>query len=96
MGHAFALALSETDTPIAKQLAWHLQYNHYPPVPLSMIQPCLEAIEHYWDDSTDAKIELPEGTFWKGLTYAPAWAILEAHHLSPWTADYDYDSEEEY
>ena len=95
MGHMFALALTETDTPIAQQLAWHLQGNFYPPVPRSMVQPCLEAIEAYWDDATDTKIYLPEPITWKGLTYAPAWAILEAHRLEAWTADYDYDAEQE-
>ena len=92
MGHTFGLALTEGDLSIEAQLSIHLQYNHYPPVPQSMVQPCVEAIEAYWNDDTCALISLPEGVYWKGQSSAPAWAIAEGHHLDPWTSDYDYDA----
>jgi hypothetical protein len=27
---------------------------------------------------------MPEGVFYKGKTTAPAWAIIEQHHLDAW------------
>jgi len=30
---------------------------------------------------------LPKGVYWKGETYAPAWAIIEQHHLESWTLE---------
>lgn len=75
-----------------QQIGYHLQCNFYPPVPSAMVQPCIEAIEAYWNDDTSAEISLPEPITWKGLTYAPAYAILEQHHLESWTANYDYDA----
>jgi hypothetical protein len=68
-------------------IGMHLRSNHYPPVPLSMVQPCIDAIDAYWEDSMDRHIELPEGVLWRGETYAPAWAIIESHHLDTWCQD---------
>jgi len=67
-------------------LAWHLQGNHYPPVPVSMVPACKKAIEiateAYWGDaSLNDLIELPSPITWRGETHAPARAIIEAHHL---------------
>ena len=44
-------------------IAIHLQGNHYPPVPLTMVQPCIEAINAYWDEDYDRLIDMPEGLF---------------------------------
>lgn len=74
-------------------MAWHLQSNHYPPVPSSMIDPCLEAIEAGIDGDYDRLIKLPfdgerDGKpfqiTWRGQAEAPAWAIIEGHHLHSW------------
>lgn len=65
-------------------LAMHLQANHYPPVPTSMVQPCIDAIDAYHDEDYNRLIELPEGVSWRGETHAPASAIAEAHHLDAW------------
>ena len=75
-------------------IAMHLRGNHYPPVPLSMVQPCIDAIDAYWEDSQDSLIELPEGVSWRGETSAPAWALIESHHLDAWCQD-DYEGEDE-
>ena len=67
------------------QIGIHLRSNHYPPVPSSMIKPCIEAIDAVNDLGLwNADIELPEGVTWKGNTTAPAHAIIEAHHLDAW------------
>jgi hypothetical protein len=88
MGYNTALDLSnELDLEVA--LGYHLQGNHYPPVPLSMVEPCIEAIDAYWDEDFDRAIEMPEGVSYKGQTHAPAWAIVEQHHLAAWLPESD-------
>jgi hypothetical protein len=49
-----------------------------------MVLPCIEALEAYWEDETDREIKMPEGVSYKGLDTAPAWAIIEQHHLEAW------------
>ena len=84
------------------QITIQLRSNHYPPVPHSMVQPCIEAILACNEDESDRQIELPEGVLWRGQTTAPAYAIVEGHHLEAWV-DYgdvyeyeDYDVSEDY
>ena len=84
MGATFAHDLAGTDLDIRQQLAYHLQGNHYPPVPVSMVGPCLDAIDACNDEDYQRLIELPEGVYWRGETSAPASAIAEAHHLDSW------------
>ena len=86
MGSNFATELAALDNvSIEKQIDWHLQANHYPPVTSSMVIPCIEAIDAVNDLGLwDAEIELPQGITWKGQTTAPASAIIEAHHLDAW------------
>jgi hypothetical protein len=70
---------------IEDQIRIHLSANHYPPVPAYMVQPCIEAIDAVNDAGlSDLEIPLPEGVSWRGLTTAPAWAIIEQHHLDAW------------
>ena len=45
MGSVTAIGLADSVLDLETQLAYHLQGNHYPPVPLSMVQPCIDAIE---------------------------------------------------
>ena len=73
---------------IESAIAWHLQSNHYPPVPASMIEPCLEAIRTVNENPSitgwHKAIQLPEGVKFRGEPVAPAWEIIEQHHLEPW------------
>ena len=86
MGSIFANDLALADNlDIESQIAIHLSSNHYPPVPKTMVQPCVEAIDAVNDAGLwDLEIPLPEGVSWRGLTTAPAHAIIEAHHLNAW------------
>jgi hypothetical protein len=78
------------------QIAYHLQGNHYPPVPLSMVQPCIDAIDAYYDNDAMRFIAMPEGVFYKGMSHAPAWAVIEQHHLDFWLPqDDEYYGEED-
>ena len=62
-------------------LSWHLQSNHYPPVPLSMLPICKEAIEHANTGDWDTLLKLPKGCSFRGSDKAPVSAIVEQHHL---------------
>jgi len=83
MGLTTAMGLAE-DLSLEAGLAYHLQANHYPPVPVAMVQPCIDAIDAYYDEDYQRHIDLPEGVLWRGYTYAPASAIVESHHLDAW------------
>ena len=86
MGSNFASDLALADNlDIESQIAIHLSANHYPPVPAIMVPTCIEAIDAVNDAGLwDLEIPLPEGVSWRGLTTAPANAIIEAHHLNAW------------
>lgn len=86
MGSVTAIGLAGSELGLEKQLAYHLQGNHYPPINLIIIPACIEAIDAYYDEDYDREIAMPEGVFYKGSNVAPAWAIVEQHHLS-WFID---------
>ena len=88
MGYTTAVSLSE-ELDLEVALGCHLQGNHYPPVPLSMVEPCIEAIDAYWEEDFDRAIEMPKGVSYKGQSHAPAWAIVEQHHLDAWLPESD-------
>lgn len=85
MGATFAKDLASMQgLSVEQQVEIHLVGNFYPPVPRSMVEPCIHAIRAYWEDDTDRYISMPEGVFYKGMSHAPAWAIIEQHRLYPW------------
>lgn len=83
-----------TLTDLDTALAWHLRSNHYPPIPLTMVEPCKQAIDAYWEDDLDKEIDLPEGVFYRGEPTAPARAIIVNHHLDAWCSDAEEEFEE--
>lgn len=97
MGRNMATELADSDLfpnlTLEDAIGMHLRGNHYPPVPLSMVQPCIEAINAYNDGQGSTLIPLPEGVSWRGQLGAPAYAIIEAHHLDSWL---DLDMEQDY
>ena len=56
---------------IESALSWHLTSNHFPPVPVSMVPVCIEAIENANAGDWMKNVSLPEGIGYKGLTVAP-------------------------
>jgi hypothetical protein len=98
MGSNFATELANgvfPDLTLELQIQMHLTGNHYPPVPLSMVKPCIEAIDAYWEGNSNTMIELPEGVSWRNTNRAPAWSIIDGHHLEPWVNDWDNEEEGE-
>lgn len=81
MGKLSAIDMANYVPELTTLLVWHLRSNHYPPVPLSMVPVCAEAIDAYIEEDVDRKVALPDGVEYRGETSAPAWAIIEAHHL---------------
>jgi len=86
MGSVTAIGLADSVLDLETQLAYHLQGNHYPPVPLSMVQPCIDAIDAAYDEDYYREIKMPEGVTYKGKNTAPAHAIIDQHHLE-WFID---------
>ena len=88
MGNNFATELADNDLfpelDLEMAISIHLQSNHYPPVPLSMVEPCIEAIDAYYEEDFDRAIEMPEGVSYRGQSHAPAWAVVQQHHLEAW------------
>ena len=86
MGSTFASDLAEGigGITLEQSISIHLTSNHCPPVPTSMVAPCITAIKLINGGFPDALIELPEGVEWRDQSKAPAWAIADAHHLGAW------------
>jgi len=87
MGSNFAHDLANNELlelDLERQIGIHLSANHYPPVPSSMIQPCIDAIDAYYDEDYDRLIVLPAPITWRDQNTAPASAIVDAHHLDAW------------
>jgi hypothetical protein len=89
MGLNTAIDLAE-NLDLEMAIGYHLQGNHYPPVPLSMVQPCIDAIDAYYDEDYDRLIDMPQGVSYRGRDKAPASAIIEQHHLEAWLPETDY------
>lgn len=86
MGRMNAIAISDEALGIdlETQLTWHLQANHYPPVPTSMVPVCIEAIDLANEGDWDAQVAMPAGVSYRGSSTAPVYAIVEQHHLDNW------------
>ncbi len=99
MGSVTALGIKDTVLDLETQLLYHLRGNHYPPVPAEMVAPCIEAIDAAYDEDYNRMIDMPKvGDFqilYKNSTQAPAWAIIEQHHLNTFIDPVDEYNEDE-
>lgn len=88
MGNLHAREMAEMLADNLEQaIEWHLTSNHFPPIPKTMVEPCVKAIEFANAGEWDKLIPLPEGVGYKGLTVAPVSAIVSNHHLEAWITD---------
>lgn len=99
MGSVTALGIADSVLDLETQILYHLKGNHYPPVPAEMVAPCIKAIDAAYDEDYDRMISMPMvGDFqilYKGMTHAPAYAIIEQHHLDWFINPVDeYEDEE--
>jgi hypothetical protein len=82
---AIELANDEFDLGLENSIGLHLKNNHYPSVPSEMVSVCIDAIDAVNSEGDWEKlIKLPSGISWKGSPIAPAYAIVEQHHLEFW------------
>ena len=73
-------------------LAGHLQGNHYPPIPLSMLPVAQKAIRNANKGDWGKKIKLPEGVTYRDGSKAVATSkIVESLHLGAWVTSDDED-----
>jgi hypothetical protein len=92
MGAQFAQEIAGNDLGLSMRgsLEIHLRHNHFPPVPLGMVQTCIDAIELFRKDgrkSLDTRLGLPEGVSWKGQDTVPVHAVISNFHLDSWLED---------
>jgi hypothetical protein len=84
MGLESMLEMTDADTA----LFWHLQFNHYPPLPGCVFGLAKQAIELANEGEWDARIDLTEsGISWRGQKSAPVRACIEAWHLDGFLQD---------
>lgn len=87
MGTANALGMAEkvADGSISLwgALEYHLTFNHFPPVPLTLVSVCQRIIEGQGTWGYDDTISLPEDVRWRGESQAPIQAVIEEFHLDP-------------
>jgi hypothetical protein len=93
-------AVNDGSASLNMALAWHLQSNHYPPLPSALIETAKQAIEAGNDDDFDREIDLPDGIELGDRTSVPAGELIEAMHLDAFLisedpGQYDDDFEEE-
>lgn len=92
MGALHAIELAESELDLETQIRFQLRSNHYPPVPESMVPVCIEALDAVnTDGDWEKEITLPEGVSWRGNDTAPAYAIIEQHHLEFWVVESELD-----
>lgn len=78
-------------TDLDRALGWHLQSNHYPPVPSEMFPVAKDAIDAGNESDFDRLISLPEGVEYRdGRTEVEAWRIIESFHLDSFIEQDEY------
>ena len=70
-------SLTDLDTA----LRWHLTYNHYPPLPVSLLPVAKLAIEKAESEEWDELLDLPDRISYKGSNKAPVHACVKEWHL---------------
>ncbi len=81
MGSVTAEGIMGSGLTVDEQLAYHLQYNHFPAVTISMVPYCREAIELVAGDKPETKISV--GIPGSEVDIA-AYKIVDDLHLDPW------------
>ena len=85
-GKSMAEQVEEGNIGLRQALTWHLQGNHYPPLPVALVDVAEKAI--ILADMPEHGIELPEGiTFRGGKTVITAAEAIESMHLECFLED---------
>ncbi|KKN83814.1 hypothetical protein LCGC14_0294670 [marine sediment metagenome] len=85
MGNTQAVGMAEAvadgSVSLDRALSYHLQTNHYPPLPNEVLPIAKHIIETQGEWGWDDAITLPEGMLYKGGSWAPVWACVQEWHL---------------
>jgi hypothetical protein len=99
MGASTASGLADLvrtgDVNLREALVYHLQNNHFPSVPLIMLNPCIQAIENANAGDWDSNILLPENVTFRGKMFVPTSTVIECFHLDFFISDNEEAEEEE-
>lgn len=87
MGRLAAIGMREHARDARDAIAWHLQYNHYPPIPGAMVDVAVIAVGHARQGEYDVHVNLPGGVTWRGQETAPVSAIVSEFHLDAFIED---------
>jgi len=88
MGHFGLVGMLGNGVELRRAMEWHLQSNHYPPVPIEMVDACFDAIDWYNAEDYEADVDLPEGITFRGEKTVPAWRLIEDMHLEPFLSEF--------
>lgn len=95
MGLNMAQDIADLQLTLEDQLTIHFRQNCYPPIPLFMIAPAIEAIDAYWEMDYSKMIDLPNGVTFRDQHQATASAIIDNLRLDAWCQeDWDDDFDE--
>ena len=83
MGKLFTESIEQVDIPLGVKLKWHLQFNHYPPVPEVFVPLCEQVIACANAGEWNAVLDMPNG-----LSRTVAY-IVENLHLEPFCDNLD-------
>lgn len=89
MGYTQAIVMANMIN-LEQEIRWHLQHNHYPPVPREMIQTAVKAVRLCREDRFDETIV----TFFEQQVFGwsvPAYVIVQAYHLELWVNELEVD-----
>ena len=88
--YGWASMVAEGAIGLTLALESHLQFNHYPPVPTSIVPQCIEAIEHAAQEDWDHTITAPSGrelSVSEWIDELHLGPFVEAFQLEPGDAD---------
>ena len=90
MGSLQAMEYSER-LSLEDGITLQLRSNHYPPVPVAMIQVCMKAVRFARRGKWTSNLTLPDGITFKNRKTAPVSTIIRSHHLEAWLEEEDYE-----
>ncbi len=79
-GYASARGMAAA-APLRAALEWHLQSNHFPPVPSYMVPVAERAVLAARAGNYDESLPLPPDVLWRGNSKVPVSAVVESFHL---------------
>jgi hypothetical protein len=68
-------------------LGYHLECNHFPPLPSELIPTCKEAIIACNDGDYERLIDLPDGILFRGEAQVYAYRVVQSCHLEYFLVD---------